>query len=324
MAGGEEALIEWLRRSLRRHGMLDFLGDDAAVLPASPGTLVTVDTQIEGVHFYPGLDAGVLARRLLAVNLSDLAAMGARPRWAFLALTAPAGFDHKSFFRAFLRAARAVDLVLAGGDLSHGPRPHAALTLLGEPYGRLLERSAARAGQRLYVGAPLGVSALGQRLLARAHASLGDPWRWRELLPSLPLKLRSTARAAVRRHLEPQPQLALGRHLAVATERGAAIDVSDGLAKDLGRLRAASGVGVRLDVERLPMPAAYQTLAACLGLDWRQLALSGGEDYALAFTLDADAAPPSEAIAIGEVVAGRGLRGADGVAIAAEGFDHLP
>src|SRR6185436_12693499 len=126
---------------------------------------VTTDSQIEGVHFPPGLDPALVARRLLAVNLSDLAAMGAEPRHAFLALAAPPGFAHRRFFRALLAACRLQGVELAGGDLARDPHHvHAVLTLLGTrpAAGRWLRRDGARPGHRLWHGGTVGESAAGQ------------------------------------------------------------------------------------------------------------------------------------------------------------------
>ncbi|MFQ5350173.1 MAG: thiamine-monophosphate kinase, partial [Thermoanaerobaculia bacterium] len=126
---GEDRLIDWLRRQTRQRGT-DLLGDDAAVLPET-APVVTVDQQIAGTHFPADLAAPVVARRLLAVCLSDLAAMGAEPGHAFLALTMPEGFEPRPFFSALLAACDAYDTVLAGGDLARGPVLASALTLCG-------------------------------------------------------------------------------------------------------------------------------------------------------------------------------------------------
>ncbi len=119
------------------------------------------------MHFLPGLDPGRVARRLLAVNLSDLAAMGAIPRYALLALAAPAAFDHQAFFRGLLAACRHFDIELVGGDLARGDRLHASLTAFGSapPAGRFLERTSARPGDRLWLGGAVGLAAAGLRCL---------------------------------------------------------------------------------------------------------------------------------------------------------------
>ncbi|MEO1086661.1 MAG: thiamine-phosphate kinase, partial [Acidobacteriota bacterium] len=160
---GEDQLIAWLRKRAEARGWT-LIGDDAASLPAAP-YLVTVDTQIADVHFPADLEPRRIARRLLAVNLSDLAAMGAEPAYAFLALSTPRDFAHRDFFRGLLEACDQHGVELAGGDLSVQPRITAALTLHGRPGPHVLKRSAAEPGHRLYLGGPVGESALGCRLL---------------------------------------------------------------------------------------------------------------------------------------------------------------
>lgn len=317
-AEGEDRLLRWLRRRL---GEGSLLGDDAAVLPA-PGPLpatgplpgpsvVTVDSQIEGVHLPAGLDPAILARRLLAVNLSDLAAMGARPTWALLALAAPRGFDHRRFFTALLETCRGHRVTLAGGDLARSPGGVVAtLTLAGTSTveGRLLRRSGARPGHELWVGGTLGESAAGCRLVERGARIEGRRVR----LPqgfTTGRDLARAARRAVRRHLLPRPQLDLGQCLAELPE-GAAIDLSDGLALDLRRLCAESGVGAVVDPDRLPVPALFANLCRSLGEDPIELALGGGEDYVLLFTLPADLSPPAafRCHRIGSITAARRIR----------------
>lgn len=296
----EDRWIAWLRHRVRRLGW-DRIGDDGAVLPAGGPWVTTVDTQIEGVHFFPGLDPRLVARRLLAVNLSDLAAMGAEPTYGFLALTASPGFDLKRFFEAFIDASHRHGVELAGGDLSRSDRVSAALTLVGKASpGGGPARDAARPGDRLWLGGTVGESGLGFRLLQRGARHEGRRIQLPDL--GLPRRLEAAARRAVRRHLLPTPQLELGRRLG-ERRRAAALDVSDGLAKDLHRLCGASGVGAVLDAERLPMPEDSQRLAGALGIDWRGLALGGGEDYVLLFALPEDEAPPkgAGATAIGRI-----------------------
>jgi len=297
LSGGEDRLLAWLRRHL---GSGHRLGDDVAFLgPAGP-LAITVDQQIEGVHFRRGIPPEVLARRLAAVNLSDLAASGARPRFALLALAAPPGFPHRRFFAALVTALEEAGAELAGGDLARAERPAFSLTLLGSrwPGGTWLRRERARPGDRLWLGGTVGESALGRELLGR-----GAGWRGAPRLPArlaLPRALAPAARRAISRHLQPVPQLALGRWLARSRRAGAAIDLSDGLARDLHRLCAASGTGARLELDRLPLAGEFAELATRLGLDPRALALGGGEDYVLLFTLSGGVAPPA-ALAAREV-----------------------
>lgn len=342
----EEGLVAWLRTVTgrgaaagRAGSRATLIGDDAATLPT--GAVVTVDQQIEGVHFPTGLDAAIVARRLLAVNLSDIAASGARPRHAFLALAAPPGFDHRRFFRALVGACGEFGVALAGGDLAVAENLHLSLTLIGDrrPGDATLGRDRARPGQRLWLGGTLGESALGCELLRRGAHSRGNS----VVLPaSFSVKggLRTAAVRAVRRHLLPSPQLELGRWLAgrgaaAASGAGAAIDVSDGLAKDLHRLCAASEVGASLDgaALRAAMPPHFAELAALLDVDPIRWVESGGEDYVLLFTLPKTVSPPRRwnALAIGVITRKPGVFIEDSEASPASrcrrlgnaGWDHL-
>jgi len=322
---GEDRLIHWLRRQPGT----PLIGDDAAVLPAGGPLAVTVDQQIAGVHFPPDLDPALLARRLLAVNLSDLAAMGASPAWAFLALAAPCGFDHRRFFTALLAACRRYDLQLAGGDLARHPHTAtASLTLIGtrDDGARLLHRHGATPEHDLWLGGTIGESAAGRLLIergARFAASRIDLPAGMERFPAW----RQAARRAVRRHLQPQPQLALGRWLGTQRE-GAAIDVSDGLARDLHRLCRASSVGAAIESEALPFADRFSGLCEALGSDPLALALGGGEDYVLLFTLPAGLLPPAAfgCRRIGTITMDRAvtlLREGKRRALPARGWDHL-
>jgi thiamine-monophosphate kinase len=351
---GEDRLLRWLRRRLDR----PLIGDDAAVLPATGPFAVTVDSQIAGVHFVPGLDAAVLAERLLAVNLSDLAAMGAIPSYAFLALTAAPDFDHRRFFRALLAACARHRLRLAGGDLSRSPAAGAAgatgaagsvaspapigspasagvlaatLTLIGRrrPGSRWLRRGGAAPGHRLWLGGTAGESAAGRLLigagarLAAGRVALPAGWAgWEKRR-----RLAAAARRAVRRHLLPQPQLALGQWLA-RQPAAAAIDVSDGVGRDLHRLCGESGVGARVEPDQLPLAAGFTALCVALGVTPVELALGGGEDYVLLFTLPEDVVPPTRfgCRAIGRITASRRVSLITGGALCdlpAIGWDHL-
>lgn len=320
----EDRLLRWLRARLNP----SLIGDDAAVLPAGGPFAVTVDSQIAGVHFVPDLDPALLAPRLLAVNLSDLAAMGAAPAYAFLALSTLPDFDHRRFFRALLTACRKHGVTLAGGDLARSAQTVATLTLIGSrpEEGRFLHRSEAAAGHDLWLGGTIGESAAGQRLIARgARLRQG-----RVELPgdfSASASVRAAARRAVRRHLRPEPQLALGTWLGRQLE-GAAMDVSDGLAKDLRRLCHESGVGAEIVAEELPGTDRFTDLCRAIGADPLDLALGGGEDYVLLFTLPPGIDPPADfgARRIGRITRSKAivLRRGGAVGILPEaGWDHL-
>jgi thiamine-monophosphate kinase len=297
-----------LRRLRARLGPSSLIGDDAAILalPGPPGEFaVTVDSQISGVHFVPGLDPAHVARRLLAVNLSDLAAMGAEPSHAFLALSAPPDFDHDRFFEAFTDACSLWNVTLAGGDLARCDQVVATLTLIGtKPEGgRWLRRSDAKPGHDLWLGGTVGESAAGRMLIARG-ADENDP--------------------AVRRHLMPVPQLELGRWLGQQAE-GAAMDVSDGVAIDLHRLCRESGVGAVIDADVLPLPDRFFDLCKTLSVDPYELALSGGEDYVLLFTLPPGVQPPN-GWKIGRILPEKTIdwiRKGQQRRLPASGWDHL-
>jgi thiamine-monophosphate kinase len=304
-------LIGWLRGSLQRGGKADLLGDDAALFPGSPGTMVaTVDSQVAGVHVPEDLDAGLLAARLLHVNLSDLAAMGtARSRseesastWchALVTLATPEAFDHRHFFSVLLDECAAAGVALAGGDLASSRTLTATMTLMAhQPDGwRPVRRSGARPGDALWIGGTVGESGAGLRLLRRgarltAHGERAHVFLPPELRGDGPVA--DAARRAVRRHLRPRAQLELGAWLSSRPEgeHPAGLDLSDGAARDLPRLARESGVGLELDAAELPLSEGFTELCAALESDPIDLALGGGEDYVLAFALPEGVQPPT-------------------------------
>lgn len=337
MSGGEEAFVAWLRRRLPPPILV---GDDTAALPPpARGNhfVVTVDQQIEGSHFAPGLDPTLLGRRLLGVNLSDIAAAGALPRWALLTLALPPEADPRPIVEGVLAEAKRHGVALAGGDVARGELLAATLTLIGEKSKRdaPLTRDRARPGQAIWVGGTLGESALGCELLLRgAHIHgrrISFPHGSWGFEPGRPLE--AAARRAVRRNVLPLPQLALGRWLAGlgARRAGACIDISDGLAKDLRRICTASGVGAEVDLHLLhaAVPPRFDDLAEALGLDPIAVALAGGEDYVLLFTLPVDVEPPARfrAVRVGRVLRGRRLVMLDAAGarhpLPHLGWDHL-
>jgi thiamine-monophosphate kinase len=301
----ERELLRWLRGRDPRLG--ERLRNDGAVLRGTGDLAVTVDHQIEGTHFLPGLDPATVARRLLAVNLSDLAAMGAVPRYVLLALAAPPEYPFQRFFTGLLHACRHFQVELAGGDLARCDRLHASLTACGAPPsgGTFLERSTARPGDRLWVGGTIGMAAAGLRLLRQGArlqdgtVQLPDPWPRRGAVAA-------TARRAVLRHLEPRPQLALGQWLA-RQPRAAVLDLSDGLAVDLLRLGEESEVGAHLDGERLPAGEGFHALCTAAGWNPVALQMEGGEDYVLLFALPPESEVPHSlgCTAVGEVTASK-------------------
>jgi thiamine-monophosphate kinase len=323
---GEDRLLHWLRSRLDS----SLLGDDAAILPSGGPFAVTMDSQISGVHFAADLDPAILARRLLAINLSDLGAMGAVPAYAFLALSTEIGFDHRRFFRSFLAACRRHDVKLAGGDLARSPGGTiATLTLVGTrpEGGRWLRRGEARPGQDLWLGGAAGESAAGAILIDRGARLAGRSISLPQFFARASARLQTAARKAVYRHLLPEPQLALGMWLGRQAE-GAALDVSDGVARDLHRLCRESAAGAEIDAEAVPLPPRFAALCATIGTDPLSLALGGGEDYVLLFTLPAGTAPPARfgCHRIGSITGARRITLVqDGVRreLPALGWDHL-
>jgi len=248
------------------------VGDDAAVLKVDGHLAVTVDTLVAGVHFPDGMAPHVLGYRLLAVNLSDLAAMGARPRWCTLALTLPSADELwlDGFSRGLFELAERHGVSLVGGNLARGPMT-LTLQLMGSVEPRnMLTRGGGHVGDDVYVTGTLGDSAAGIALiLERSDAPQG-----------------SAAAALEARFYRPMPRVGAG--LALGPLATAAIDVSDGLLADLGHICKASGCGAAIDVERVPLSA--ELLSLFPPQEALAHALGGGEDYELCFT-----APPSRA-----------------------------
>jgi thiamine-monophosphate kinase len=311
----EFELIRRFTRGTPGHapGVVLGIGDDAAVLrpPAGEDLVVTVDAVVEGVHFDAGFRPEEVGWKALAVNLSDLAAMGARPRWALCALAVPRGAPAARLARVgrgLAACARRFGVTLVGGNVTRAAELSLTVTALGSVRrGLALTRSGARPGDRLLVSGSLGGAALG-------------------------LHRRAPAAARRRQHL-PEPRLELGRSLGGVAS--ACIDLSDGLIQDLNHLLECSGAGARVRAAALPIDPALRRPAAG---DPRllELALAGGEDYELLA-----AVPPSRLARalraagragvaltpIGEVVRGSGLRLLDAsgkpIRLARGGYDHL-
>lgn len=331
----EEQLLAWLRRSVDPTGR--WIGDDAAFLPAGDGWALSVDHQIAGTHYPVDLDPAAVGRRLVAVNLSDLAATGARPAYALLALAAPAGYEAPRLLAAVSAELRKVGARLVGGDLARTDPCVASLTVVGRRYprGRWLRRDAARPGDILWLGGTVGESVAGRLWIERGArpGKTAAGRRPRLVWPrALERELRSRrllapARRAILRHLAPTPQLGLGRWLALRP-RAAAIDVSDGLALDLHRLCRASRLGAEIDAGRLPLASSFERLASALERSPLELALGGGEDYVLLFALPEGQLPPPrwQSTAIGRCVRQETvvlLRDGERAPLAATGWDHF-
>lgn len=244
-------------------GVVLGIGDDAALLdcPAGHTLVAATDTLVAGVHFPADMPPAAIGHRALAVNLSDLAAMGATPAWFLLALTMPAVDEHwlEGFSTGLRDLARAHQLALVGGDTTRGPLTLTVTALGYVAAGAALHRDGAQNGDDIYISGQPGAAAAGLRLWQNAAP---DTDALREFF------------------LYPAPRLALGQQLAGLAH--AAIDVSDGLCADLAHVLTASGVGATLDVEHIPLhPAAVSLLGETTA---RELALSGGDDYELCFT----------------------------------------
>lgn len=305
-------------------GALLGVGDDAALLQASAGNVLAVSTDmlVCGTHFLPDADPFLLGHKTLAVNLSDLAAMGATPRWATLAIALPpkddGGADEAwltQFSAGFFSIAQQHGVELVGGDTTRGPL-NLCVTIFGEvPAQQALRRSGAQVGDEIWVSGCLGDAAL-----ALAH-----------LQGRITLGATQFAACAAALH-QPQPRVALG--LALRGSASSAIDVSDGLLTDLGHILEASQVGAEIGFAALPLsPAMLEHVPQPLA---QQCILCGGDDYELCFTAPAVRHAELLSIAakldlplscIGKVVAGSGciVHDASGnpLNIEACGYDHF-
>lgn len=322
MAASEAELIErYLRHAgAERADVVLGIGDDAALLRAPPGRelVVTTDALVEGAHFLPGDSPHSLGHRALAINLSDLAAMGAEPAWALASLVLPGADEDwlRDFAVGFGALARKYGVALVGGNLSRGPLSITVqLTGFATP-GESLLRSGGRAGDCLFVSGTPGDARAG-RLLTPEHAAAS--------------RLDATQLQALRRSYEyPEPRIALGR--ALRGLASACMDLSDGLWADLPRLAAASGCAAELRVADLPLSASLKAL--CGAQAWQQ-AVEGGEDYELLFSAPASRAPMIESLsaqlglrltACGQLRSGAGIQllGESGVIqFSASSFDHF-
>ena len=275
MIGEFDIIARYFTRNSGDPDVVLGVGDDAAVLKIDGLAAVTVDTLVAGVHFPDGMAAQHLGYRLMAVNLSDLAAMGAQPRWCTLALTLPSAEEAwlEGFSRGLFELAERYAVSLVGGDLTRGPLT-ATLQLIGRvERGRMLTRSGGNVGDDVYVTGTLGDSSAGIALIMERVAAPAG----------------SAVAALQQRFYRPMPRVGAG--LALRGLASAAIDVSDGLLADLGHICQMSGCGAVIDVERVPLSA--ELLSLFPPQDALAHALGGGDDYELCFT-----APPSQADAV--------------------------
>jgi thiamine-monophosphate kinase len=327
---GEFGLIARLTTGLpARPDVLTGVGDDCAVLDLGGEmvTLATCDALLDGEHFLRRVATPEqIGRRAMAVNLSDIASMGGWPRYALISLLLPADLPTAfmdGVYRGLRAEAEQYGAVIVGGNITGSATFGLDITLLGQARrGQALLRSGARPGDALLMTGALGAAAAGLHLLL--HPELDAPAPVREPL--------------VAAQLVPTPRVPEGRLLATLGAVTAMMDISDGLAADLGHLCEQSGVGARLDEAALPIPEAVQLAAQLAGkpaLDW---ALFGGEDYQLLFTAPPASVPyliktlwiatGTPVSLIGEMLpaeAGLTLRARDGSVkpLPARGWDHL-
>ena len=295
------------------------VGDDCALVDVSNGMdlAVSTDTMVSGTHFFPDVDPENLGHKALAVNLSDMAAMGAMPYWATLALTLP-NVNHDwlaAFAKGFFDLAQEYNVSLIGGDTTRGPLT-LTVTILGEvPAGAALRRSGAKPGNDIWVSGNVGDAALA---VAHRHGRV--------------VLEEADYREAVMRLYEPSPRVSLGqalRGLATAT-----IDVSDGLLADLTHICRLSGVGATVELASIPVSSIG---AKHIGSDAGRTAIvAGGDDYELCFTAHPNSRESIEDLTsmlgipltrIGQVKRGKGvsLLGPDGKAVKVDGrgYDHF-
>jgi thiamine-monophosphate kinase len=263
--------FELIRRYFTRNsgatGVVTGIGDDGAVLTpdATQQQIQVIDTLVEGVHFPSDTGPADIGYRAVAVNLSDIAAMGGRPRWMTLALTLNNADERwvDAFASGLFDAADQFDVDLIGGDTTSGPVAVVTVSISGEvEQGGALLRSGAGPGDAIYVSGTLGDAAAGLSLLQRGESD--------DVL--------------VQRFLRPTPRIEIGR--ALVGRATAAIDISDGLVGDLRKLLTASGVGGEIHIDKLPISDALRTLSS--PQQQNQWALCGGDDYELCFSAKED------------------------------------
>jgi thiamine-monophosphate kinase len=275
-------------------------GDDAAVVEREAGLLAaTTDLLVEGVDFLPGEDPERLGRRAAAVNLSDLAAMGAQPEFFLLSIA----FDRRQGAEYPLAVARGAvaraaefGARLVGGDVSDARQTVVSVALWGRPAGAPLTRAGASPGDVVFLSGHPGEAAAGLRLAQRIAAFTAQGSRPTPRFPELSLETERRLLAAYR---DPVPRIALGLALSREGLASAAIDVSDGVGADAGRLARASGARLVLDEAALPFSPALRAFGAMEELDPLELLLAGGDDYELLFT-----ASPAQAVRLEDRASG--------------------
>jgi thiamine-monophosphate kinase len=293
------------------------IGDDAAIVGDQ---VLTMDMLVEDIDFTRAIPLRFIGRKSLAVNLSDLAAMGAAPSHALVAIALPEwAREHvDDLLTALAGAAKEYGIEIVGGDFSRADKLTIAITAIGRVTTRPLLRGGARAGDRIYLSRPIGGSGAGLALLGRD-------------LSAQSYVVRELALSAIQRHIDPDPEVALGLALAKIDEVTACIDVSDGLSTDLHHLCDASGCGAVIERERIPVFPDLVTHAPLLGIAVRDVVLHGGEEYALLFTSSLRESQLSQRLgrpvySIGRMTSAREVvLEEDGVPrpLIAGGFDHF-
>lgn len=326
MAGEFEVIARYFAPLAARAPGAAGLRDDGAVFEPTPGRdlVMSVDAMVAGVHFRPDDPPETVGRKLLRVNLSDLAAMGAAPRGYLLAAAFGGKIDEAwiaAFARGLARDQEIFHIDLYGGDTVATPgAPTFSLTAFGEVEpGRVLRRSGARGGDAVYVSGTIGDGALGLKALSGALPGADE-----------------AARAALAaRYQLPEPRVALGLALGERGLASAAIDISDGLVADLGHIARTSGLGAVVDAAAVPTSAAAARVLAHEP-ELRQAILTGGDDYELLFTADPSVATELLELSeyldlaltrIGSMEPGRGVRVVDAagreVSLSNGGWTHF-
>ena len=286
------------------------IGDDAAVVGEQ---VMTSDMLVEDVDFTRAIPLRLIARKSLAVNLSDIAAMGAAPAYALLSLAVPdwARENLDEMLVAYAEAAKQYGIEIVGGDFSRAEKLTISVAAIGIATKPLL-RSGAKRGDRIYLSRPIGGAAAGLQLLNVDGGSYAE---------------KEFIKSAVRRQLDPEPEVELGIALATLDKVTACIDVSDGLSTDLHHLCEASQCGAAIEKERIPVFPDLQSHARSLNIDVREAVLNGGEEYALLFTSSMREAELSTALrrpvyAIGRITSERAIT-IDGQPLPPRGWDHF-
>lgn len=278
---GEFEFIGDIRKAFPSPQGITGIGDDCAIIPQQNGwdTLVSTDILVEGTHFLKDdITPYQLGWKAGAVNISDIAAMGGYPTGSFLALALPKKLDsdwENEFLRGYGDISREYGFPLLGGDTTASPDGIGiCITVLGKaPHGKSLRRNTAKAGDLICVTGTLGDSAAGLEAI----------------LKGLP-RSRETE-ALIGRHYLPRPRLTEGQQLAASPGVHAMMDISDGIGSDLRHIMEESGLGAEVDVRAIPLSEEMTAFCAAFGSDPVRLALEGGEDYELLFTVQPDSEP---------------------------------